>query len=121
MIRSDLKIIGQTAVLILLFGIPLSALPYLVDNQSLQIASLVLNSAILSVLIFLMFNRLRYEKLLAIKTSGLMFGFLLILYSLKFVERTGASTEMLKTLLYILAVALFLVAVLPDLILGTKK
>lgn len=118
---SEFKIIAQTLVLILLFGIPSSALPYLFDWQSLQIASLFFNSVILSVLIFIMFNRLRYEKLLAIKTSGLTFGFMFILNSLAFVERTSASLGMLETLLFILAGTLLLVAVLPDLLLGVKK
>lgn len=121
MIRTHLNIIVQTIGLILLLGIPFSLLPYVLNDKTHQFSALVLGALVVSGLVFRMFLRVGYEKKLAAKTAGLMFGVVFTNSLLDFAKKRNYQLTDLELPLYILIFILLLAALIPDFIWPDKK
>lgn len=121
MIRTHLKIILQTIGLILLLGIPFGLLPYVLNDRAQQVSALVLGALVMSGLVFRMFLRLGYEKKMAAKTTGLMFGVVYTNTLLDFAKKRNYQLSDLEFPLYILILILLLAALVPDFIWPEKK
>lgn len=121
MLQTHLKIILQTIGLILLLGIPLAFLPYLLSGKTQQISALVLNALVMSGIVFRMFIKVGYEKKLAAKTAGLMFGVVYTKILLSFAAKGNYQLTDLELPLYALIFILLLAALIPDFIWPDKK
>lgn len=121
MIRTHLKIILQTIGLILLLGIPFGLLPYVLNDRAQQVSALVLGALVMIGLVFRMFLRLGYEKKMAAKTTGLMFGVVYTNTLLDFAKKRNYQLSDLEFPLYILILILLLAALVPDFIWPEKK
>ena len=121
MLRTQLKIILQTLGLILLLGIPFGLLPYFLNGKTLQLSALVLGALVMSALIFRMFVKVGYEKKMAAKTAGLMFGVVFTNTLLDFAKKRNYQLSDVELPLYILIFILLLAALVPDFIWPEKK
>ncbi|MFP5492401.1 MAG: hypothetical protein ACLGG0_12930 [Bacteriovoracia bacterium] len=116
-----MKIILQTIGLILLLGIPFGLLPYVLNDRAQQVSALVLGALVMIGLVFRMFLRLGYEKKMAAKTTGLMFGVVYTNTLLDFAKKRNYQLSDLEFPLYILILILLLAALVPDFIWPEKK
>lgn len=114
-LKSDFWVILQTLVLIVLVGAPLTILTNRTEGTLLQLGLIFANTLVQTGFIFRMYRQLRYEFRYAVKSSGLVFGYLSISLLLQWAGRENRISEELGAPLWIIAFLLMVFTVVPDL------
>ncbi|MFP5459659.1 MAG: hypothetical protein ACLGG7_13055, partial [Bacteriovoracia bacterium] len=96
-------------------GAPLTILTNRTEGVLLQLGLIFANTLVQTGFIFRMYRRLRYEFRYAVKSSGLVFGYLSISLLLQWAGRENRIVEEIAAPLWIISFLLMAFTVVPDL------